>query len=177
MQISNRNGREEMEVFKAILKRRSIRKFKDKPITEESVKKLLEAGRWAPTGGNRQPWYFVETREQKKISSIKMFAAGLGGTPTLIIAICADDTRNITLMDISMAAENIMLEAVELGLGTCAVASFNKDPVRLLFGIPEDKELILLITIGHPEGEPKLRPKKPLEEIAFSEKFGGKLNL
>lgn len=170
-----------MEVFEAILKRRSIRSFKEKPVPSECLLKLLESGRWAPSGGNRQPWRFVVIKDPYTIKMVKMFAEGLGGVPSLLIAICAEQISedNIyaktTLMDIGMAAENIMLEAVELGLGSCAVASFSEEPVKHLLGVPGEMSIILLLSVGYPDKDPIPRARKPIEDIAYSERFGERL--
>jgi nitroreductase len=161
-----------MDVLEAILGRRSVRSFKDAPVIDESVTRLIEAARFAPSGGNRQPWRFVEVRDPRRINMIKMFSAGLRGDPTLIIAICAEVIEPITLIDIGMAAENIMIEAVELGLGSCAILSFSEEPIKKLLEIPENMKLVLLLSMGFPSLEPDIRTKKTLEEIAYSEKFG-----
>ena len=161
-----------MYVMDAILKRRSIRSFTDDPVPDEAVKRLLEAARWAPSGGNRQFWRFIEVRDSKRLDMIKMFSAGLKGDPTLIIAICAKVSEPMNLLDLGMASENIMLEAVELGLGSCAIASYSEGPVKQLLEIPDGMELVLLLSMGYPDESPTPRTKKPLDEIAFSEKFG-----
>ncbi|MBQ04176.1 nitroreductase [Candidatus Bathyarchaeota archaeon] len=161
-----------MDVMDAILKRRSTRSFTNKPVPNEVVERLLEAARWAPSGGNRQNWRFIEIRNPRRLDMIKMFSAGLKGDPTLIIAICGKISEPMNLLDIGMASENIMLEAVELGLGSCAIVSYSEGPVKQFLGVPDDLELILVLSIGYPDKIPKPRPKKPLNEIAFSEKFG-----
>ncbi|MEE8354998.1 MAG: nitroreductase family protein [Candidatus Bathyarchaeia archaeon] len=161
-----------MDVMEAILKRRSIRAFTDEPVPDEAVERLMEAARWAPSGGNRQFWRFIEVRDSRRLDMIKMFSAGLKGDPTLIIAICSKITEPLNFLYLGMASENIMLEAVELGLGSCAIASYSEGPVKQLLGIPDDLELVLLLSMGYPDESPKPRPKKPLDEIAFSEKFG-----
>jgi nitroreductase len=170
-----------LDVFSAILKRRSIRSFTEAAVAEDSVLKMLEAARWAPSGGNRQPWRFVVVQDRDTIRMIKMFAEGLSGTPTLVIAICTEKRRvddiysKTTLMDIGMTAENIMLEAVELGLGSCAIASFSEEPVKRLLGIPDETTVTLLLSMGYPDKEPAVRPRKAVEEITYSEKWGERL--
>lgn len=161
-----------MEVMDAILKRRSIRAFTNEPVPNEAVERLLEAARWAPSGGNRQSWRFIEVRDPRRLDMIKMFSAGLKGDPTLIIVICATVSEPMNLLDLGMASENIMLEAIELGLGSCAIASYSEEPVKKLLEIPADMELVLLLSMGYPDESPTPRPKKQLDEIAFSEKFG-----
>jgi len=170
-----------LDVFSAILQRRSIRSFRDTPVPRESVKRLVEAGRWAPSGGNRQPWRFIVVQNAKTIRMVKMFAEGLAGTPTLIVGICTekrgtdDIYSKTTLMDIGMAAENMMLEAVELRLGTCAIASFSEEPVKRLLGVPDDVTIDLLLSIGYPDKEATVRPRRAVEEIAYREKWGERL--
>jgi len=167
----------DVDTFETIMKRRSVRSFSDKPVPAESIKKLLEAARWAPSGSNRQPWRFIVVRDPKRIKLIKMFSEGLSGNPTLVIAICAEDMDMYTMMDIGITAENIMLEAVELGLGTCAIGSFSEEPVKQLLRIPKELSLVLLMSIGYPDTEPRPRSRKALEEIAYSEKYGERLTL
>jgi len=166
-----------METTEAILKRRSVRNFKDKPVPDDAVKKLLEAARLAPTGGNRQPWKFVAVRNPKMIRNIKMFSEGLGGVPTLVICVCCDDMNPVTVMDIAMASENIMIQCVDLGLGSCAIASFNQEAVKKLLEVPAEVQMPLLLSIGYPEGEPRIRPKKELKQVAYGEKYGGELKI
>jgi nitroreductase len=166
-----------METTEAIVKRRSVRRFKDKPVSDEDLKKLLNAARLAPTGGNRQPWKFVAVRNPKLIRGVKMFSEGLSGTPTLIMGMCTDDMNPITIMDMAMASENIMIQCVDLGLGSCAIASFNKESVKKLLEVPDNISLPLLLSIGYPEGEPRQRPKKTLSEVAYQEKYGGELTI
>ena len=71
------------------------------------------------------------------------------------------------LMDASMAAENLMLKAVELGLGTCAIKSYNDSAIRKILNIPERYRIEMLMSIGYPQGEPRCPKRPPLEEICF----------
>jgi nitroreductase len=166
-----------MKVMDAILKRRSIRSFKDDPISNSVVERLLEAARWAPSGGNRQFWRFIEVRDPKRIGMIKMFSAGLKGDPTLVIAMCAKISEPMNLLDLGMAAENMMIEAIELGLGSCAIASFSEKPIKNLLEIPDDLDLVLLLSMGYPAENPKPRSKMTLNDIAFSERYGESLKI
>ena len=153
-----------MEVTEAILKRRSVRRFQEKPVSDEALRKLLNAARLAPTGGNRQPWQFIAVRNPKLIRNINMLSEGLSCTQTLI-------------MDMAMASENIMIQCVDLGLGSCAIASFNKESVKKLLEVPDNVSLPLLLSIGYPEGEARQRPKKELNEVSYEEKYGGELTI
>jgi len=161
-----------MDVNDAILKRRSVRRFSNRVVSDEVLKKLLDAGRLAPSGGNRQPWKFVAVRNPKMIRNIKMFSEGISGNPTLIIGVCIEDQKPVSLMDMAMASENIMIQCVGEGLGSCAIASFNQEAVKKLIQVPEEVFLPLLLSIGYPDGEPTIRPKKSLKQVAFLEKYG-----
>jgi nitroreductase len=157
-----------MEVFEAILKRRSIRKYLDKPIEKEKIIKILEAARWAPSGGNRQPWRFiiVKNKERRiKLSEIAYNQKFIKEAP-LIIAICNKKDESLTNIGLSM--QNICLEAFDLGLGSCIIGWFNKEEARKFFNIPEEYDICYLITIGYPAEKP-ISNRKNLEEIVYEE--------
>jgi nitroreductase len=160
-----------MEVFEAILKRRSIRKYLDKPIEKEKIIKILEAARWAPSGGNRQPWRFiiVKNKERRiKLSEIAYNQKFIKEAP-LIIAICNKKDESLTNIGLSM--QNICLEAFDLGLGSCIIGWFNKEEARKFFNIPEEYDICYLITIGYPAEKP-ISNRKNLEEIVYEEEWG-----
>ncbi|MEM3407247.1 MAG: nitroreductase family protein [Nitrososphaerota archaeon] len=160
-----------MEVFEAILKRRSIRKYLNKPIEEEKIIKILEAARWAPSGGNRQPWRFIIIRnEEKKIELSKIaYNQKFIKEAPLVIAIC--NKKDESLANIGLAMQNICLEAFDLGLGSCIIGWFNKEEARKFFNIPEEYDICYLITIGYPAEKPTSNRKK-LEEIVYEEEWG-----
>ena len=160
-----------MEVFEAILKRRSIRKYLDKLIEEEKIIKILEAARWAPSGGNRQPWRFIiiKNKERRiKLSEIAYNQKFVKEAP-LVIAIC--NKKGESLANIGLSMQNICLEAFDIGLGSCIIGWFNKEEARKFFNIPEDYEICYLITIGYPAEKPTSNRKK-LEEIVYEEEWG-----
>jgi nitroreductase len=123
-------------VLEVIKGRRSVRSFKPDPIPEEHLKLILEVGLWAPSGGNAQPWEFVLVREKQVIDKIRLFSPGLFGDPYALIVLCVNKNRikrrdesgkQIALMDVAMAAQNMMLEACYLGVGvqlSVVIASF-----------------------------------------------------
>ncbi len=168
-----------MEVRKALLERRSIRNFEDKPVEKRLLDELLEAGIFAPTAGNIQPWAFICTNDPKSISDIRIVSPGMLGNPKGIICICSnrkkafkragESGKTLALMDCAMAAQNIMLRAFDLGLGTCVIRSFNQIAVRELLAIPEHIHPELLITIGYPAHKPPT-PKRS-KDVIFWEKY------
>lgn len=165
-----------MDVSEAIKLRRSIRSFDSRPVSDDLLLKLAEAGRLAPSASNLQPWKFFFITDADLVRKVDLFSPGLSGKPPVIMAICSDMDYALKhgspnsevygcMMDASMAAENIMLEAVELGLGTCAIKSYNAAAVKKILKLPEHFRMELLISIGYPTGEPRTARRKSLEEI------------
>jgi nitroreductase len=169
-----------LDVWEAIQGRRSIRSFKPDPIPEDLIRKLiLEAGIWAPTGGNVQTWRFVVVTNPNVIHKIKMVAPGILGNPPVVIAICQDLDeaerkgsklgRNvITLMDTALAAQNIMLVAYAQGIGTCLIASFHPGAVQEILHLPPPIVPQLLMSLGYPNVKSQ-PPKRNSRVVWFNE--------
>jgi len=162
-------------LMKIIRARRSIRRFSEKPVSDEAILALLEAARWAPSGSNKQPWSFVVVRESANIGKIRLVSPGLLGEPPALLILCDETSIESAthLMDIAMAAQNILLAATEQGLGSCAVRSFNRRAVQLLLELPSSTTPELIITLGYPVGPTKVPPRRPLEEMVHWERHGG----
>jgi nitroreductase len=167
-------------VLEVIKGRRSVRSFKPDPIPEEHLKLILEAGLWAPSGGNAQPWEFVLVREKQVIDKIRLFSPGLFGDPYALIVLCVNKNRikrrdesgkQIALMDVAMAAQNMMLEAYYLGVGSCPIASFNKTAIKELLDMPDHVDPVLMVSLGYPEKWPEPPKRRPFEEVVHYEKY------
>ena len=164
-----------MDVLEAIRTRRSIRKFRPKPIPDEKLKMILEAGRLAPSAGNRQPWLFVVVKnlERKrtlaKAADNQMFIADAG----VIIVALGDSEASPRWFkrDPMIAVEHMVLAATDLGYGTCWIGAFDEEEVKRLLRIPEELKVIALLPIGFPEEAPAPKPRKTLKEIVFIEKY------
>lgn len=168
-----------MEFNEVLMNRRSIRKFKDQPVDRDVLLKLVEKASLAPSASNLQAWRFCIVDDPSLVRKVDMFSPGLSGRPPVVIAVCSDydyaeqktSGSNYKvygcIMDASMAAENLMLAAVEEGLGTCAVKSYNDAAVRRLLKLPEYMHLEILITVGYPDAEPKMPKRKGTDEIVF----------
>jgi nitroreductase len=164
-------------VFEIIMKRRSIRRFKDSPVEDEKIKKILDVAIWAPSAGNMQPWVFIAVRNRKNIEKIKAMSPGMFDLPAAIIVVCRDmniarkaGNESLSLFDIAMASQNMLLMACELGLGACPVKSFNQKAVQVLLDLPEYIVPELLITLGYSDDMPL--PPKRREEVVFFERYG-----
>lgn len=159
-----------MNVYEAATTRRSIRRFQDRPVPYEVLQKCIDAGRLAPSGRNQQVLEFIIVDDKELLP--EMFA-NIGGsvklppekggprpenTPKAYTIIVINkllesdpNRRNITLYDIGMAAENIILTALEEGLGCCPVMMFNQDGVKKALNIPDSHDVGLVIVMGYPE--------------------------
>ena len=148
-----------------IQNRRSIRKYKNaKPVTKEQLKELLSAAMAAPTACNLRPWEFIAVTNRKILDEIMKIHphAGMLRTATAAIIVVAvpknETSERFFQQDCGAATENILLEAVSMGLGTCWCGVYpNKDregAFRKLFNIPEEKIPINVIAVGVPDENP-----------------------
>jgi nitroreductase len=161
-----------MSVFDIIKDRRSIRAYKDERISKDKLEKLLEVARLAPSAANRQNWKFivVEDEEIKKQLVTACNNQVFVGSASHVIVGIGDPAQKWHQVDLSIALEHIVLEAVELGLGTCWIGAFNEDEVKKLLKIPQDKKVVALLTVGIPAESPAARSRKSLEKIvAYNE--------
>jgi len=165
-------------IFDIIKSRRSIRRFLDKPIPIEELQVLLEAARWAPSGGNSQPWAFVVIQEPASVRKVKMFSPGIGGDPAALLIVCSDQSAEAStaIMDISMAAQNMMLVATDKGLGSCVIRGFNQKALQTLLNLPSHVMPELIITLGYPAKPAQIPSRRPIEELVHWEEYGGHLN-
>lgn len=142
----------DMTVFDCIMERRSIRSYKDKEIPEESLNRILEAGRWTPSAGNRQPWEFVVIRDKDTLREIAEHARYGKFIPQapLAIAVVTNPSNRWHIIDGSSAIENMTLAAWEIGIGTCWIGSMERDDVKKILGIPDDLHLLTVLPFGYP---------------------------
>jgi nitroreductase len=164
-----------LDTFTCIRTRREVREYLDRPISEESLLLILEAGRLAPSSKNSQPWHLVVIRKKEtleKIASLTPTGTHIGKAP-LAIAVLMDGAK-LPEVDGARAIQNMVLEAWDLGIGACWVTNFYDDAVKDILGAPQRMKLISVIPFGYPK-EPKTNRKKirkPLEEIVSNEKLG-----
>lgn len=147
--------------------RRSIRTYKREHIPKDKLEKLLETARLAPSAANRQNWKFIVI-ENEQIKNQLISACNnqaFVGTASHVIAGIGDPTQKWHQVDLAIALEHIVLEAVELGLGTCWIGAFNEEDVKKILKIPQDRKVVALLTVGVPAESPSARPRKALEEI------------
>lgn len=152
-------------VLKTIIDRRSVRRFEQTPIEEEKIQAILEAGRWAPSWLNRQPWRFLIITDQNLKQRISehvptIFIMGMKEAP-ICIAVCVEPKEDPYhfIEDGAVATQNMALAAQSLGLGSCWIGVFNlkdeKDSaekkMKEILNIPKAYRLISILPIGVPK--------------------------
>ena len=167
-----------MEVFEAILKRRSVRRFKDSQIPREKIERLKEALIWAPSAGNLQArkFYFVFNEELKeKLAEAALNQDFISEAPLVVVGCCdlekiswyGERGKNLyTICDVAASIENLMLLATAEGLGSCWVGAFDEEKVIKILNLPKNERPIVLVPVGLPAQTPKVPPRvKPEEAI------------
>jgi nitroreductase len=153
-----------MDVGEAILRRKSVRKYDQKPVPEEALARVLEAGRLAPSAMNYQPWHFIVVRDKatrEKLSGGK-YARFLAETPVVIVG-CGDKKKSARwyVVDTTIALQQMVLAATAEGLGTCWIGSFEEDVIREALGIDERHAVVAMLALGYPLNEADLQPRRP----------------
>ena len=171
-------------IFSELAKTRySVRNYEVKPVEDEKLLHILEAGRVAPTAANKQPQRILVVREKEGLEKLKK-AANIFNAPMALI-ICGDrknvwvrpfDQHDMIDVDASIVTDHIMLQATELGLGTLWIAYFKPQVLRDAFQIPEQFEPVSILLLGYAAGEPKspdrhATERKNLNETVFYENF------
>jgi nitroreductase len=177
-----------MKVSEAIKQRYSIRKYLDKEIPQKIMMKVLKAAQLAPSANNAQPWYFIVVTDKEKMKKIAESGkyAGFADKASAIIVGCSDyiTSPKWHMVDVTIAMENMVLQATELGLGTCWIGSFNIDLLRQILRIPNNLTVTAILPIGYPAEEIDRKSKyahltsrrKKLEEIVGFNEYGNKGN-
>jgi nitroreductase len=162
-----------MNVYEAILKRRSIRRFQNRAVPDEALEKCIDGARLAPSGRNQQVCEYIVINDAEVLPGIFENIGGSaklppdkGGphpkqTPKAYTIVLINKTREgdagrrrITLIDMGLAAENIMLAALEQGIGCCPILMFNEADIKLLLDIPDSHDIALVIAMGYPDESP-----------------------
>jgi len=166
-----------MDILEIIKARRSIRKYTPEKVSKDMIQRLTEAGRWAPSSGNRQPWKFiVVTNEEtlRKLSSVLNTGRFIGGVPLAIAVVVDPAASRRFLEDGAAAIQNILLEAHFMKLGSCWIGCYDapqEQPAKDILGIPDNERLQAIVAVGHSVETPE-RTRKSVEETVFYESYG-----
>lgn len=166
-----------LELAKA---RRSCRQYRAEPVPEELLQQVLDAGRWAPSALNSQPWEFIIVSDPQ-VKQHLYDAASIAGfrwkhllTAPLIVVVVARRLSAYSRDDCIFAAQNMLLCATELGLGSCWLGGFTESRVKRLLSVPESYLLPGMMTLGYPERVGSPPPRADLERITHRESYQGR---
>jgi nitroreductase len=164
-----------MEVFEAVRTILAVRRYRDRPVPEAVLRRIVEAGRLAASAKNVQPWHFVvvQNRETlRQLGSLAQTGPYVGQAP-LAIVVAVDKTR-FAVSDASRAIHSMLLTAWAEGVGSNWVGFNNLEGVNTLLDIPPELDVLAILPFGYPV-EPLGRGKKqrkPLEAVAHRERYG-----
>jgi nitroreductase len=165
-----------METWDAIRARRNVRAYRDQPITDDDLDRILEAGRRAPSASNMQPWDFVLVTDRSDLDELSRVWKGAGHiarsvATIVLVAPIADEPRRAGLIeyDLGQATLQMAVTAADLGIGSGHAAIGDQDRLRRLLGVPEDRRGAYLLALGYPADRP-LAPltkinRRPFEEV------------
>ena len=165
-----------MDALQAIKERRSIRKYHPKAVPEDMLTQILEAGRWAPSADNSQPWRFIVVRDDEVKNQLARAAAYgrfLAQAPVAIAVVIDPRASNHPVEDGAAATQNMLLAAHALGLGTCWIGSYLSDyeeRAKQILGIPGERRLLSLISLGYPAESPR-RGRVELSELVCYDRY------
>jgi nitroreductase len=159
-----------LSCIESMLNRRSIRKYKEDLIPGDVKERILEAGRRSPSAVNRQPWHFLvvddPTVKEKIITG--PYCGFIRDSDFTIVGVCLPTdavTRRWGIVDVVIAMQSMSLAAEVQGVGSCWIGDFKEAEIKEALNIPEEAQVVALMSFGIPDEKPQLRPKKPAEEI------------
>jgi nitroreductase len=142
-----------MKISDAIRAKRAVRQFLDKPLPEEAVHTILNAGRRAQSAKNMQPWDFIAIQEKdtlKALSQLGTYAGHLAVAALGVVFVTPPPEQRFSVMfDAGQAAAYMQLVALELGIGSCLATIYQLDQARQLLGFPEDRQALIAISFGY----------------------------
>lgn len=173
-----------MDIYEIVRTRRSVRSFLDKSIPDDTLNRILNAARLAPSANNRQEWRFIVVRNPDtrhalaKVAGNQMFIA----EAPVVLVCCGVDYGKVMHcgqaaypIDVAIAIDHITLCAVAEGLGTCWIGHFDEAAVKELLGIPNPVRVVELLPMGYPgETAEGAKRRLPLDTIVIPERWGAR---
>lgn len=164
-----------MDIYEAIRTRKSVRSYTDRPVDKETLVRLLEAARLAPSASNRQEWRFVVVRDpatRERLADAASNQRFIADAPVLL-ACCAETEGHVMPcglecfpIDVALAVDHLTLAAAAEGLGTCWIGAFNESAVRDILDIPKAVRIVALLPVGYPKDpKPAEKSRKSLDDI------------
>jgi nitroreductase len=164
-----------METWDAIASRRNVRSFEDRPLDDDELERILEAGRRAPSSRNWQPWDFVVVTDREQLRELSKVWRGAGHVADSAATVALvmprfDDAREreTALYDLGQATMAMQIAAADLGIGAGHGSVADQDQARRVLGLPTDRQAAYLVDLGYP-GDRPLRPIRRPNRRAFDE--------
>jgi nitroreductase len=183
-----------MGLMELIRARRSVRRYAERAVERSEIEECLEAARLAPSAENAQPWRFVVV-DNPQVKE-RLAAAAFSGVyrptrfaakaPAIVAVLAKPDIianrlgraiqgTKYYLIDCGIACQQFVLRATELGLGVCYIGWYSKRGVRRVLQVPRSHDIVVLLAVGYPSGEPhKQRPRKELYDLVSYNRFGAR---
>ncbi|MEM5790552.1 MAG: nitroreductase family protein [Candidatus Aenigmatarchaeota archaeon] len=179
-----------MNVFKAIIERRSIRKFERREVDDKLIGVLLYMATMAPSAGNIQEWNFIVVKDEeikKRLAKAALDQDFIAEAP-IVIVVCADLGKIslrfgkrgeilYSVQDTALAVQNILLSAHALGLGSCFVGAFDEEKVKSILELTDNLRPLAILPIGYPAEQPEKPKRINFENLTWLNKYGRKLEL
>lgn len=164
----------------AVKGRQSIRKYSDRPIEDDVLKRVLEAARHSPSANNKQSWKFIAVRDKDTIAKLAEATGGqefVGRAPAILVS-CGTEPDGVMMcgqhrytVDLSIATAYMILAAYELGLGTCWLGRFNEGKVKEILNIPHEMRVVAMAPLGYPAETPPQMSRKDFDSVVCFEKY------
>lgn len=175
-----------VETWQAIATRRNVREFAERPIDQETLDRLVDAARHAPSSMNGQRWAFVVVTEPPRLARLASLGGWAGHVAGAAAAVAVagptgsdPDERESIAFDLGQAVQNLLLAAWAQGIGSCHASVDRVDEVRDLLGLPPDWSCEMVISLGYPaDGDlaaapPRKGGRRPLGEVLHRERWDG----
>lgn len=192
------DARTALPVLRAVTDRRSLRAFADRPVPDEQLAVLFEAARWAPSGGNGQPWRFVVTRRggeafDRLAATLRPGNAAWAPQAPVLLATAVKTVRDDpgkpvrpnrrALLELGLALENLLVQAAHDGLTAHPMAGFDAEAAAEALGVEGEHQLGVLVALGYPGDPASLEPdvrskderprrRRPLSAFVFEDRWG-----
>jgi len=169
-----------MQVVQAVRARRSIRDYEDRPVPEDKLVRVLEAGCISPSARNSQDREFVVVRDgeqRRQLARAAEHQRHLAVAPVVIAGVGTKPEYHMPNgvpahpVDLAIALDHMTLVAVEEGLGTCWIGGFNQEIAKSVLAVPDRYVIVALLTLGFPKTIPEARPRKAFDDIISHDRF------
>ena len=169
-----------VQTWDAITARRNVRTFSDEPIPDRHLDQILEAGRRSPSSQNWQPWNFVVVTDRAQLQALSRVFEGAHHVARAAAAIAVvgpvdDNAFHRAQFDLGQATMSMQLAAADLGIGTCHAGVANLPLAREILGLPEDRDWVILMSLGYPADRPltpvKHPNRRPFDDVVHRDRW------